>query len=71
MSTYHIHHGIYPRKGYVVVNYDTKKIVFQSHSKTEAIADSQERNGFSIVDGDEETYGKQTGSSAAIKKRRI
>ena len=70
MSTYHIHHGIYPRKEYVVVDYDTKKIVFQSHSKSEAIADSQERNGFSIIDGDEITYGKQVGGRG-IRRRRV
>ena len=45
--------------GWVVVEIATKRVVFQSHSKSEVIAEAQRRNGFDPVDGDEGTYGRQ------------
>jgi hypothetical protein len=45
--------------GWVVVEVATKRVVFQSHSKSEVIAEAQRRNGFDPVDGDEGTYGRQ------------
>lgn len=42
---------------------ETGKIVFQSLRKSEVIAESQKRNGFTPINGDEQTYAKQTGRS--------
>lgn len=38
-----------------------KREVYRSDSKCEVIAEAQRRNGFSPVDGDEQTYAKQIG----------
>jgi hypothetical protein len=55
---YHMTYGdLYGRKGYVVVLNGVT--VFQSNSKSEAIAEAQRRNGFEPVDGDEQTYVRQ------------
>lgn len=39
--------------------FETKPIVFRSKSKSTAIAKSQKLNGFTPIDGDEQTYASQ------------
>lgn len=39
-------------------------LVFQADSKVDAIAYAQRRNGFTPVDGDEATYGRQVAEAA-------
>jgi hypothetical protein len=49
---------------------DAGKSVFQADSKAEAIKKSQELNGFTPADGNEQTYERQTGLEAAKKQKR-
>jgi hypothetical protein len=44
-----------------------KRIVYKHHSKPTVIAQAQRLNGFSPVDGDEQTYSNQ--KDAALKER--
>ena len=57
------------RNGYVVLDAGQKMIVFRSPSKTAAIAECQRRNGFVPIDGDEETYAKQTRGVFSLPRR--
>lgn len=49
------------QRGYIVWSTPECAAVFQSDNKREVIAEAQRRNGFTPVDGSEETYGKQIG----------
>ena len=49
--------------GYAVEDGVTKRVIFQSHSKSEVVAHAQVMNGFAPVDGDDKTYARQTGGS--------
>ncbi len=45
---------------YSVQDIETGDNVFISYSKSEAIGESQRLNNYSPIDGDEQTYAKQT-----------
>ena len=57
---YHVEYA--PRGGYQVWEVKGRRVVFQSDSKSEAIAKSQELNGWP-VDGDESSYDTQRRSA--------
>ena len=64
MHRYRLKYG--DRSGYVVRDYGLRihPTVFKSDSKSLCIAKAQELNGFTPIDGDEQTYGRQTTEAA-------
>ena len=59
MHRYRLSYG--DKSGYVVQDWGlrTRPILFKSESKSLTIAKAQELNGWTPVDGDESTYGRQ------------
>lgn len=49
-----------PRWKYALLDTEERRYVFGSDHKSEVIAEAQRRNGLSPVDGDEQTYARQT-----------
>jgi hypothetical protein len=57
---YHVVYSSRPQWEYAVRDSETKKEVFGTNTKSEAIFEAQTRNGFNPADGDEQTFAKQT-----------
>ena len=64
MNRYRLNYG--DRSGYVIRDWGlrTHPIVFKSESKSLTIAKAQELNGYTPVNGDESTYGRQITEAA-------
>jgi hypothetical protein len=60
---YTVQYSAHPKWDYALLDTETMKYVFGSNSKSEVIAAAQERNGYAPIDGDEQTYAKQTGGT--------
>lgn len=57
---YTVQYSPNPKYDYVLLDTKERKYVFGSNSKSEVIAEAQRRNWFTPVDGNEQTYAKQT-----------
>lgn len=74
MHRFQVELGYSKAAGYCVRDTQVRSkvvIVFRSNSKSECITKAQELNGFTPVDGDEQTYGRQIIMVARMAKQRM